>query len=213
MSSPTSAGARCPPVDARHRVFRENRLAVVEFQSRQPECPGEAIRRDFLGFDYLPSWRQRVVDALQHIPYQQSGVAGDVGSGPDRVEIGEIGMRDCMFPAGPAAPGEQQRCVHADCGVRNPPRRSHKSNMFRLLRRTVGVRDGSRGERLASSKSGPQFPSQPTFDSGRGDFAVGPIADYSCTATKDRYGLPIRSPCRHGRPTLQLLLGQVLWPP
>jgi hypothetical protein len=35
----------------------------------------------------------------------------------------------CMFPAGPGAPGEQQRSIHTDCGDRKPPRRSHKSNM------------------------------------------------------------------------------------
>jgi len=67
----------------------------VEFEPRpQAERPGEVIRRHFLGFDHLPSRLERVVDTVQHVPYQQSGVAGDVGAARDRVEIGEIGMRD-----------------------------------------------------------------------------------------------------------------------
>src|SRR5262249_50339994 len=60
----------------------------------QAERPGEAIRRHFLGFDYLPSWRERVVDAVKHVPHQQPGVADHVAGAPDRVETGEIGIRD-----------------------------------------------------------------------------------------------------------------------
>ena len=72
--------ARRPAVDARHRVFGQNRLAVVELEPRpQPERPGEAVRRHLLGFDHLALRPQLVVHAVKHVPHHAPSVAHDIG--------------------------------------------------------------------------------------------------------------------------------------
>jgi hypothetical protein len=60
----------------------------------QAEHPGEPIRRHLLGFDHLTLRLEFVVHAVQHVPDEQPAVAGDVAAAPDRIEIGEVGMRD-----------------------------------------------------------------------------------------------------------------------
>src|SRR5215468_8011736 len=81
--------ARGPAIDAGHRILGAHRLTVVEFERvTQPESPDEAVRRDLFGLDHLALDVERGVHAVEHVPHQQAGVAGDVGRGPDRVEIG-----------------------------------------------------------------------------------------------------------------------------
>ena len=86
--------ARRPAIEARHHVFGQHRLAVVELEPRpQPERPGEAVRRHLLGLDHLALRLQLVVHAVKRVPHQRRGVAHHVCGAPDRIEIGEIGLR------------------------------------------------------------------------------------------------------------------------
>ena len=83
-----------PAVDARHRVFREYRLAVMKLEFRaQPERPGAAVRRHLLGLDHLALGHKLVVQAVKRVPHHGRCVAHHIGTGPDRIEIGEIGLR------------------------------------------------------------------------------------------------------------------------
>jgi molybdate transport system permease protein len=60
-----ASAARRPAVDARDRVFGQDRLAIVELEVRsQAERPGKPVRRDLLGFNHLALQRQSLVDAV-----------------------------------------------------------------------------------------------------------------------------------------------------
>ena len=66
----------------------------MEFQAgTKAKCPNKAVRRHCLGFDHLSLRHELAVDAVECIPDQQPGVAGDVGGSPNRVEIRDVGMR------------------------------------------------------------------------------------------------------------------------
>jgi hypothetical protein len=59
-----------------------------------------------MAFDHLRLGLELVIDAVEHVPDQQGAVADNVLRGPDRVEVGEIGLRD--EPQGLAAGSEGQ---------------------------------------------------------------------------------------------------------
>jgi hypothetical protein len=67
----------------------------VEFEVwPQPECPGESIGRDLLRFRHLALWFEVFINAVKRVVDQRRGVADDVLSGPNRIEIGKIGLRN-----------------------------------------------------------------------------------------------------------------------
>ena len=109
--------ARLPAREACDHVAGEHRLAVVERErGAQPEGPGEAVRRNFLRFDHLALWPQLVVNAVKHVPDQRGAIAHDILGVPDRVEIGEIGLRDEAQRARRCALGDGRR---RQCACRN----------------------------------------------------------------------------------------------
>jgi hypothetical protein len=86
--------ARRPTGEARDRVLRQHRLAVVKLEpGPQAECPSQAVRRHLLSLDHLALRLQGGIDAVKHVPDQQAGVARDIGAVPNRIEIGEVRMR------------------------------------------------------------------------------------------------------------------------
>ena len=61
-----------PAVDARHNILGQNRLLIVELQSRpKPEGPGLEIGGVLVGLDHLRLRLKLPVDAKQHVPDQQ----------------------------------------------------------------------------------------------------------------------------------------------
>ena len=91
---PPGVVARAPAHEARNRVARQHRLAVVELEARaQAERPDEAVGRHLLGLDHLPLRLQLHVEAVEHVVDEGAGVAHDGGGAPGRVEIGEIRVR------------------------------------------------------------------------------------------------------------------------
>src|SRR6202012_4658712 len=86
--------ACCPAIDAGDSVPGRDRLAVVEFHlAAQAEGPGEAVARNLFRFDHLALDLQTCVHPVKRIPYQEASVAGDVSGGPDRIKVGEVGVR------------------------------------------------------------------------------------------------------------------------
>src|SRR5262249_14345930 len=87
--------ARLPARQARHHVFREYGLPVMKFQSRpQTECPHESVGRYLLALDHLTPRLKLVVETVEHVPHQRGSVAHDVLGVPDRIEVGEVCLRD-----------------------------------------------------------------------------------------------------------------------
>ncbi len=86
----------CPPAaDRCHRVPSQHRLVVVEAQPRaQAELPVQAVRRFGPGLSHLRLRLEPCVYRDQLVIDQVSVVAGDDGGGPDRVEAGQVGLRD-----------------------------------------------------------------------------------------------------------------------
>jgi hypothetical protein len=89
-------GVALAPADQRGgTVFRSDRLAVVEAQSvTQHESPGLAVGRGLplvdhlrLGLEVLVHRKQRVVD---HVAV----IAADIGGGPDRIDVLQVGVRN-----------------------------------------------------------------------------------------------------------------------
>jgi hypothetical protein len=90
----THVVARLPSRQTRHDVLREHGLAIMKLESSsQTERPNESVRRGFLALDHLATRLKLVVDAVKHVPHQRGAVAHDVLGVPDRIEIGEIGLR------------------------------------------------------------------------------------------------------------------------
>src|SRR4029078_650454 len=78
----------------RYGILRQYRFTVVEFEvGPQLESPSKTVPGDALRCNHLSLRLQLTVHAVQHVPDEESGIASDICSGPDRVEIGEIGMR------------------------------------------------------------------------------------------------------------------------
>ena len=76
-------------------------------------------------------WRcgcELAVDAVKHVPHQQPGIAGDVGGAPDRIEIGEIGMRHEAQRARRGALRDRRGGKAA--GRQRRPHRPRSSRMF-----------------------------------------------------------------------------------
>ena len=66
----------------------------MEFQARtELEGPGEAVSGDFFAFDHLTLRLQIFVDAVERVPDESGRVADDILRTPNRVEIGEVGLR------------------------------------------------------------------------------------------------------------------------
>src|SRR5262249_41232096 len=49
--------------------------------------------RNLLRLDHLALRLQLRIDAVEHVPDEYAGIAGDISGRPDRIEIGEIGVR------------------------------------------------------------------------------------------------------------------------
>ena len=83
-----------PAHEALHRVFGEHRRAVMELEAgTQLEGPDEAIAETS---SLSTIWRcgcELRVDAVERVPDQRGGVAHDVLRAPDRIEVGEVGLR------------------------------------------------------------------------------------------------------------------------
>ena len=87
--------AHRPAIDARDRILGEHRFAIVELEpSPQPEGPSQAVRGHLFRFDHLALRLEVGVHAVEHVPHQEPGIARDIGRGPDRIEIGEVCVRD-----------------------------------------------------------------------------------------------------------------------
>ena len=86
--------ARAPAFEARHHVPCQHRFAVVKFQSwPQAERPGQPVGRDLFGFHHLALRLELFVHPIKRVPDHGGGIAHHVLRAPDRVEIGEIGLR------------------------------------------------------------------------------------------------------------------------
>ena len=86
--------AHHPAGDAGDHVARQHRRAVVERQPRaQPEGPGLEVGADRMPLDHLRLRFKPVIDPVQRVPDQQGAVAHDILRGPDRIEVGQIGLR------------------------------------------------------------------------------------------------------------------------
>ena len=87
--------ARSPAIDAGDDILGRDLLAVVKFETGpQAERPGEAVAQDFLGLDHLTLDLKFGVHAIERVPHQHAGVAGNIGGSPDRVEVGEVRVRN-----------------------------------------------------------------------------------------------------------------------
>jgi hypothetical protein len=64
----------------------------MELEARpEPKRPVEAVRRHLLGFDHLTLRLQLGVHTIKRVPHQETSVARDKCSAPDRIKIGKIG--------------------------------------------------------------------------------------------------------------------------
>ena len=83
-----------PAIEARHAIRRGHFRAVMPHQAfTQLEGPDLAVRRYFFAFDHLALGFQLVVKAVKRVPDQGGSIAHHILRAPDRVEVGQIGLR------------------------------------------------------------------------------------------------------------------------
>ena len=123
-----------PPIDA-SRTIQRLMLATTSFASTGSPSwnfrPGRSLNvqvlkslRVFVRFDHLRLRLQLVVHAEQHVPDQQRAVADDVLRGPDRIEVGEVGLRheaQNLVVGGQRQPRRRQRTCHYGCSLQEAP--------------------------------------------------------------------------------------------
>ena len=116
------AVARAPAPDRGHAIGRRHRRPVVPEQAvAQAEGPHQAVgaRRPVL--DHLRADLESLVEGEQGVVHHVAVVAADVGGGPDRIEVLQVGVRDDSqrrFAGGGRGGGEKE-----DCGGRRGPAR------------------------------------------------------------------------------------------
>ena len=76
----------------------------MKLESRpQTKRPNESIRGGLLALDHLTPGLKLIVETVKHVPHQRGGIAHDVLCVPDRIKIGEIGLRhEAQHARGPA---------------------------------------------------------------------------------------------------------------
>ena len=84
-----------PALDRGNAVLRQHRRVVVEFQSvAQRDVPLQLVAAHRVAGCHLRMRLELVVEPVQGVEHQERVVAGDVGRGPDRIERGQIGLRN-----------------------------------------------------------------------------------------------------------------------
>ena len=87
--------AHHPALQAGDAVGGADRLAVVPFEAgAELEIPGQAVGGDLAALAHLRLRAKLAVHAIERVEEQHAGVAHHVERGPDRVEIGQVGLRD-----------------------------------------------------------------------------------------------------------------------
>ena len=82
-------------LDRRHAIAGQDWRTIVEFEPvAQRQVPFFAIVGDAIAGDHLRLHLELGVEAVKRIVDCEREVPGDVGGGPDRVERGEVGMRN-----------------------------------------------------------------------------------------------------------------------
>ena len=86
--------AHRPAIEAGNAIRRGHLGAIMPHQAvTQAEGPDLAIRRNFFAFHHLALGFKLVVKPVKRIPDQRRGIAHHILRAPDRVEIGQIGLR------------------------------------------------------------------------------------------------------------------------
>ena len=87
--------ARRPPPDRGNTIAATHRLPVMEAQPvAQGEGPQAAVVFDGMALDHLRLRLQLAVDAVQLVPDHHGVVARNVGGGHDRIDDGQVGLRN-----------------------------------------------------------------------------------------------------------------------
>jgi hypothetical protein len=88
----------------------------VKLQARpQPKGPGEPICGHLFSFNHLPLNLQLGIHAIQRVPDKESGIARNICSAPDRVEIGQIGVWHKSQRTRRSALRDRRHRNHAPC--------------------------------------------------------------------------------------------------
>lgn len=83
-----------PACQARHNVFRQHGLAIVELETgAQLEGPGQAVGRNLLALDHLALRLQLAVHAVERVPDELRRVAHHILRAPDGIEVGKVCLR------------------------------------------------------------------------------------------------------------------------
>ena len=91
----THVVAHHPAREAGDAVAGADRLVVVEFQAgAQFEGPDEAVGRHIRALAHLRLRHEVAVHPVERVVEQHRGVAHHVERGPDRVQVGQIGLRN-----------------------------------------------------------------------------------------------------------------------
>ena len=84
-----------PALDARDAIARQHGVAVVELQAvAQRDVPLSAIGACHVARRHLRMRLEVVVLTVQRVEHQVRVVARHIGGGPDRIERGQVGLRD-----------------------------------------------------------------------------------------------------------------------
>ena len=92
---PRHGVALAAALDARDAVARQDRRSVVELQPvAERQRPIPAVVLDRVSFQHQRVWNEVLVATIQRLVDHAGEVAGDQGRCPNRIEAGQVRLRD-----------------------------------------------------------------------------------------------------------------------